>query len=122
MNSHTDHLTKRPPADTIRIMRVADLPRNRGPWTYEITNPGQSPFTAVFCKRQRQALDLLMRGPLYCASPVRLSDIVFILKRERGLDIHTEHYPGDKDTGSGDYGVYFLRSKVRRIGPKGGDA
>lgn len=122
MKSETTQQTTRPPAGTIRVMRVADLPRNRGPWAYEVTNLGQSPFTAVFCKRQRQALDLLMRGPVYCASPVRLSDIVFILKRERGLDIHTEHYPGDSDTGSGAYGVYFLRSKVRRIGQEGGAA
>lgn len=122
MKTDTEQKTKRPPAGTIRVMRVADLPRNRGLWTYEITNRNQPSFTAVFCKRQRQVLDLLMRGPVYCASPVRLSDTVFLLKRECGLDVHTEFYPGDTDTGSGAYGVYFLHSKVRRIGPKGGDA
>lgn len=56
-----------------------------------------------------------MQGPVYCASPVRISDIVFVLKRENGLEVDTEFYPGDPETGAGQYGVYFLKSRVRRL-------
>ena len=64
-------------------------------------------------KRQRQVVDLLIKGPVHCASPVRISDMVHILKHEHGIDIETEMYPGDEVTGTGSYGVYFLRSRVR---------
>ncbi|WP_417733907.1 hypothetical protein, partial [Roseovarius sp.] len=60
-------------------------------------------------------MDLLIAGPVYCASPVRLSDVVHILKREIGLEVDTKFYPGNPITGSGAYGVYFLDSKVTRI-------
>ena len=35
-----------------------------------------------------------------------------ILKREIGLQVETKFYTGDRATGSGDYGVYFLKSKL----------
>ena len=105
----------KPPANTCRIMRVADLPQERGPAEYEIRNGDAKSRVVTLQKRQRQVIDLLISGPVYCASPVRLSDVVHILKREVGLEVETKFYPGNPITGSGAYGVYFLTSSVRKL-------
>ncbi|MAM63856.1 hypothetical protein [Maritimibacter sp. UBA3975] len=102
----------KPPANAQRISRRADLSPNRqGVWI-QIENEGSEPTKALLSKSKRQVVDTLLRGPVYAASPVRISDIVHILKRDVGLDIETKMYPGDPDNGSMSYGVYFLRSKV----------
>jgi hypothetical protein len=107
--------TKIPPTSTKRIMRVADLPPNRDLAQYSVQHEDGLETVYTLSKRQRQVIDLLIAGPVYCASPVRLSDVVHILKREIGIEVETRFYPGDKETGSGDYGVYFLASNVRRV-------
>ena len=106
---------QKPTKNTQRIMRVADLPQARDQAMYQIQNGDQKPRVAALDKRKRQIMDLLMQGPVYCASPVRISDVVHILKRETGLEVETRFYPGDKATGAGDYGVYFLKSQVRLL-------
>lgn len=116
------HEVKKAPKNAQRIWRVSDLPKNRAPARYAITHENGKTETYVLDKRRRQVIDLLAQGPVYCASPVRLSDIVFLLKRETGLDVHTEFFPGDPDTGAGTYGVYFLHSVVERIDNMGAAA
>lgn len=113
---------QKPTKDTLRIMRVTDLPQARDQAMYQIQNGDQKPRVVTLEKRKRQIMDLLMQGPVYCASPVRISDVVHILKREVGLDVETRFYPGDKATGSGDYGVYFLKSQVRLLNSLGAAA
>lgn len=109
------HEQTKPPASAQRIWRVSDLPNTRGDAWYGIRNGDGTETAHRLAKRRRQVLELLARGPVYCASPVRISDIVHILKREIGLDVHTEYYPGDPKIGAGAYGVYFLKSYVRRL-------
>ncbi|AZQ69497.1 hypothetical protein EF888_21500 [Silicimonas algicola] len=103
---------KSSPANAQRIWRVADLPKERSPATYVVCNEGQEPSRVTLQKRLRQVLDLLRAGPVYCASPVRLSDIVHILKRDQAIKVETTMYPGDPDTGASSYGVYSLLSTV----------
>ena len=104
-----------PPTNSQRIYRVADLPPDRSPTKYLITKDCDEPKTVSLQKRKRQVLDLLKMGPVYAASPVRLSDMVHLLKLEDGIDIETVMYPGDPGTGTLRYGVYFLRSGVVRL-------
>ena len=106
---------KLPPKNARRIWRVADLPPRRGVAWYSVETNNGTEQAHLLSKRRRQIMDLLMCGPVYCASPVRISDVVHILKRETGIEVETEYYPGDEKTGSGTYGVYFLKSKVRRV-------
>ena len=106
--------TTTPPESAKRIWRVSDLPKDRAPALYRIQLADGSERLHLLSKRKRQVVDLLIRGPVYCASPVRISDIVHVLKRETGVHIHTEYYPGDPNTGAGAYGVYYLQSDVRR--------
>ncbi|OOY23127.1 hypothetical protein BMI91_16930 [Thioclava sediminum] len=106
---------KAPPRHAKRVNCVADLPKDRSPASFEVINANSKSRVVILEKRRRQILELLTLGPVYCASPVRISDIVYVLKREIGLEVDTEFYPGDRATGAGDYGVYFLRSRVRRL-------
>jgi hypothetical protein len=69
----------------------------------------------ILHKRRRQILELLMRGPVFCASTVRISDVVFVLKTKNGVDVKTECFPGDDMAGAGRFGVYYLHSSVARI-------
>lgn len=105
----------KPPANAQRIWRVADLPKERAPAHYLIACGDGAPTKVLLSKRRRQVMELLKQGPVYCASPVRISDIVHLLKRETGVIVDTEYYPGDSETGAGTYGVYFLRSTVTPI-------
>jgi len=107
-----DH--KNPPPNAQRVRCADDLPQTRGAAKYAIHTPDGKTVTQTLCKRRRQVLELLMRGPVFCASPVRISDVVFVLKTKNGLDIETETYPGDPTLGTGDFGVYFLLSRVTR--------
>lgn len=111
----TNQVDTNPPTGTKRIMRVADLPALRSPARYELRFENGKSQTLTLDKRKRQIVDLLIGSPVYCASPVRLSDIVHILKREVGLEIETKYYPGNPSIGAGDYGVYFLVSDIRPL-------
>ncbi len=102
-----------PPANAQRVRCAEDLPQTRSPAKYEVRMGGETK-TLVLHKRRRQVLELLMRNPVYCASPVRLSDIVMVLKRDNGLDVETLTFPGDPKLGIGDFGIYILRSHVLR--------
>ncbi|SLN23366.1 hypothetical protein ROJ8625_00938 [Roseivivax jejudonensis] len=104
-----------PPKNARRIWRVADLPKDRRPVAYEIRNTDGSVRVCLLSKRKRQIMDLLIDAPVYCASPVRISDIVHVLKRETGVEIHTDYYAGDPNTGAGAYGTYTLVSRVHRV-------
>jgi hypothetical protein len=109
--------SKHPHSYAQRIARVADLPQNPEEAQYGFTKGDLPAKVYARRRRQRQVMDLLMAGPVYCASPVRLSDVVHVLKREIGIEVETRFYTGNKETGTGDYGICFLISKVHRMAP-----
>lgn len=104
----------KPPHDTILVMRVADLPQDRRPAQYSVQYADRAKVH-TFSKRLRQVLDLLRRGPVFCASPVRISQAVMELREDYGFDIETKRYPGNPITGAGSYGVYFLKTETALI-------
>ena len=106
---------QKPPRHARRISRVSELPPHREPATYEFHDTNNKTRLMKLANRKRQVMDLLIATPIHCASPVRLSDVVHILKRETAIEVETKMYPGDPRTGSGDYGVYFLVSDVRKL-------
>ena len=101
------------PTNAQRINRVRDLPDTRSPAVYLVANGDEKPARKQLTKRQRQVTEALMDGPIYCASFIRLSDTVLIL-RERGIDIETEMFRGNPGTDTFKFGVYRLRSKIQR--------
>ncbi|MEJ6390469.1 hypothetical protein [Gymnodinialimonas ulvae] len=105
----------KPPSNTRRVYRWADLPPTTSPALYRVTDPGQEPRTICVSKHTRQVLEGLMAGPMLAASYCRLSDKVLPLRRDHGVDIRCDLYCDDKETGRDRYGVYVLVSVVERI-------
>ncbi len=103
-----------PPSNAQRVKALPDLPSERAPMRFTITRADGRTVQFIADKRRRQVLELLMRGPVFCASPVRLSHAVLYLRERAGLEVETIHYPADLERGAGSFGVYFLRSKVTR--------
>ncbi|MCE6959999.1 hypothetical protein LAZ40_13305 [Cereibacter sphaeroides] len=108
-----------PPPDAQRVRSVADLPPHRAPARYRIRQADGSTRDVLLNKRHRQVLDLLRRGPVFAASPLRISDAVRELRTDFGVEIHTEMYRGDRASGAGDYGVYFLRCAIGAVAEEG---
>ncbi|MEP5761156.1 MAG: hypothetical protein ABJ327_17940 [Litoreibacter sp.] len=113
-NQEQTKLTKLP-TNVRFIMRRPDLPQSREPVSFEVNRDGVMPFVVTLEKRQRQVIEALMLTPLYCASPVRLSDVVHIVKREHGLDIETMFFSDETGPETATFGVYVLKDKLRRV-------
>lgn len=100
-----------PPKNTLRAWSSRDLSQDREVAKFRVQNADGSESTIVAEKRVRQVLDSLRETPIYCASPVRISETVRVLRHELGVEIETERYDGN----NGQYGVYFLTSQVTPI-------
>ena len=108
-------LTDNPPANALRVTAWRDLPTQTSPVRYEITGKDGSTKTITLAKGNRVIMDALIEQPVYCASPVRISDRVCILRHNYGVPITKEMYENDIATDRAKFGVYFLDGIVRRI-------
>lgn len=93
-----------------RIFSNADLPAQYAPARYRV---GARVFT--LSKRMRQTLDLLLTGPLHCASPIRFSHYVDLLRDDYGLKIETVWHTTAKPFPSR-FGIYHLHSDLVALG------
>lgn len=105
-----------PPENTRWIISRQDLPRRRGSARYEVHNADGARETITLSNRKRQVLDALMRNPIYCASPVRLSDIVLLLRNENGINIETDFFQENDGIENTRFGIYVLVDQVRYLG------
>ena len=103
------------PPHTRWIMSRRDLPTKRENGRFRVTKPDGTKKELILSKRKRQVVEALMKGPIYCASPVRLSDIVLLLRRENGIGIETIYFEDDSDDQATSFGVYVLRDQVERL-------
>lgn len=71
------------------IMSLHDMSGNRAKQRYLIDGEAE----IVLSKRWRDMMDTLRKGPVYCASPVRLSDAVCVLRRDYQVPIETDTTP-----------------------------
>jgi hypothetical protein len=103
------------PQNAQRIMRVRDLPTARDYATFTVESETGA-ATAVIGKRERQVLEALLAGPIFCASPVRLSDTILHLRGKLGdgAIVTIMHERRDRETGVSRFGLYDLAAKVRR--------
>ena len=111
----TDKSTK-PPSDALRVEAWRDLPGEKSPARYEITHTDGTKNQIMLAKGNRIILDALIAQPLFCASPVRISDRVCILRRDYGVPIQKTMYTNDASTDCVRFGIYHLAGIVRRIG------
>ena len=105
----------KPPANALRVERWSDMPKGTAPARYEVVSEDGKTKTFTLAKGNRIILDALIQQPVYCASPVRISDRVCILRRDYGVPITKEMYSNDTATDRAKFGVYFLSGSVRRI-------
>jgi len=112
----------RPPSNTLRVEAWRDLPRNIAPARYKITDDNGAVHQITVAKGNRIILDALIAQPVYCASPVRISDRVCVLRHDYRVPIIKEMYENDAATDRAKFGVYFLNGKVERVSGDGGAA
>ncbi|WP_299739083.1 hypothetical protein [uncultured Roseobacter sp.] len=105
----------RPPRNALRADKWSDLGTNRAPARYQITDENGGISNITLAKGNRVILDALLAQPVYCASPVRISDRVCILRREYGVPITKEMYENDTATDRARFGVYFIGDGVKRL-------
>ncbi len=92
------------------ILSVRDLPQARERARYLVAGADGQVTEIVLDKRKRQVVDALLSGELYCASTVRIGDIVFRLKEDNGLHAETKALSNGRK-------YYTLRGKVQFLGP-----
>ena len=117
-------LTKgdRPPSNALRVKAWRDLPTIGTPARYRITASNGEVHQITVAKGNRIILDALIAQPVICASPVRISDRVCILRHEYGVPIIKKMYENDAATDRAKFGVYFLDGCVEHLGDTGGAA
>lgn len=104
------------PRDTLYVQRWADLPALTETAEFEITNGDGDSHIIHVNKNMRRVLEALRKCPIYCASRYRVSHYVSLLRHEKRVEIETDRYSNDPDTGRLTYGVFRLVSKVKRVG------
>jgi hypothetical protein len=107
--------TERPPKDALRVHAWKDMSTETGPAKFEIPKADGSTKIITLSKGNRIVLDALIRQPILCASEVRVSDRVSILRNTYGVPITKKMYENDSVTGRAKFGVYFADKGVRRI-------
>ena len=95
-----------------RITRRADLPQERGLAAYSWLDEGGEEARTMVSKRDRQVLDAIIASPVFCASPVRVSDSVLRLRRDHGVPILRKDFTERDGDESLTFGVYLLPIKV----------
>jgi hypothetical protein len=111
-----------PPANALRVAAWRDLPKNGAAARYKITREDGGVSVITLAKGNRIILDALLKQPVYCASPVRISDRVCILRHEYSVPIIKEMYENDAATDRAKFGVYFLDGCVERLDDNWGAA
>ena len=104
---------KKPPVNTLHANRWDEFPDTVKPGTYRVIDADRT-FTVR--KKTRQTLEGLLNQPVACASKCRISDRVLILRRDCGLNIEMEMFQGDGTSQGENYGVYFFKSEIERVG------
>ncbi|MGR3510351.1 MAG: hypothetical protein ACU0CQ_11715 [Sulfitobacter sp.] len=112
--------TTRPPANALRVEAWRDLPKDGAAARYKITREDGGITVITLAKGNRIILDALLKQPVYCASAVRISDRVCILRHEYRVPITKKMYENDAATDRAKFGVYFLDGCVERLGDTGG--
>ncbi|OUS20369.1 hypothetical protein A9Q95_08275 [Rhodobacterales bacterium 59_46_T64] len=105
----------RPPTNALRVEAWRDLPQDGAAARYKVTSEGAGVSVITLSKGNRIILDALLKQPVYCASPVRISDRVCILRREYSVPIIKKMYANDAATDRAKFGVYFLDCCVERL-------
>lgn len=100
------------------VLSLRDLSQETAPGCYRVTPGEGEAFEIIISKRKRQVVDTMIKKDLFCASTVRIGDIVFRLKEDNNLHTKTKTLSNGRKYYSLEGSVEFLgpvssRSKVR---------
>lgn len=115
MTAQTRIPTDTPPPNSQRNMSWDDFPQAQSPETFELVSPSGDIHNITLGKGTLRVFKALVNGPLYAASPVRISDRILILKQDHGVNIQTLMFNNDRVTGRQRFGVYVLMDTARRL-------
>lgn len=110
------HIIIKPAPNTRWIHSRKDLDPIVSKAKFRIIKPDGKSFEITIKGRQKQALQALMIGPVYCASVIRLGEYVSHLKRTHHVTIRTDWFKDDKDALKTRYGTYTLADNVEFLG------
>ncbi len=96
-----------------RITRRSDLPQARGLAAYIWNDPDVGEVRTIVSKRDRQVLDAIIKSPVFCASPIRVSDSVLRLRRDHGVPVLREDYTEQDGDETLNFGIYHLGANVQ---------
>ncbi|MBM2294278.1 hypothetical protein JQX09_20320 [Sulfitobacter pseudonitzschiae] len=91
------------------ILSVPDLSNDRGSARYLVTRSNGETAEVILNKRKRQVVDTLLKTELFCASTVRIGDVVFRLKEDDDLHAETKALANGRK--------YYSLSGVTYLGP-----
>ena len=106
----------KPPVNTKLIISRNDLSRAITPAGFTLLNELHTERVVTLVKKSHKVFQILLSGPLYCASTVRLSHWVVVLRDEYGVKIETLWLEDDRAPITTRHGVYVLRDTVRCLG------
>mgnify|MGYP001800072087 CR=1 FL=1 len=107
---------KQPPTSTRYSQSWNPLEQAQPPETWLIEPKEGEAFEVRFpANGTLRVFKTLVKAPLACPSRLRISDRILILRRDYGLNITTEMYPGNGQSECQRFGVYFLEDKATRV-------
>jgi hypothetical protein len=120
MNTSPQTKSKRPPANARRLEAWRYPPKNGAPTRYKITKEDGDVSVIMLGKGNQIIFDALLKQPVYCASPLHISDRVCILRHEYQVSIIKGMYENDAAKDRAKFGGYFLNCRVEHLGDTGG--
>ncbi|MBO9432568.1 hypothetical protein J7394_00015 [Ruegeria sp. R13_0] len=115
VHTGSEFKSERPPAGTLWVTGWHCLKSKLGTSEYLVESEGAEPRSILIGKNKKRILEALIDGPMYCASPCRLSHYIMLLRDDHGINIETEWFSNDPRTGRERFGIYVLKDKVTRI-------
>lgn len=92
------------------VLSLRDLSQETAPGCYRVTPDEGEAFEVIIRDRKRQVVDTMIKTDLFCASTVRIGDVVFRLKEDNGLHAKTKSLPNGRK-------YYSLDGTVEYLGP-----
>lgn len=86
--------------------------------TFSLGSPDGGEQRIELQKRTRQVLETLIAHPIYCASKLRISETVRVLRHDYGVEIETVSFDDYADGEKVTFGIYVLRQHVELLTPE----
>ena len=104
--------TKQPTEAIQRILGWHHCEQAHGAETLRLRSPDGDEREVTLSRGNLRILKTLQRGPVFCASPVRLSDRILVLKRDFGVNIRTDMFSAGSGSNRESYGTNTLLDTV----------